>query len=213
MARNLISGSGHYLTLASALVTTEPLSIACFFRASDLSANQNIVSLVNNATNAAHYLTCRGALAGDPAGAQSFAGTGGVEAALSSGSIMNGVWHHIGGVWPSSSARAVFLDGAKNTNSGSVTVSGVNETNVGRFVSTTSATADGDIAEIGFWNVALTDDEMLSLARGISPLLVRPQSLVDYFPLIGSGSPETGVKGNALTVSVATKVAHPRIYR
>jgi len=54
---------------------------------------------------------------------------------------------------------------------------------------------DGLIAEVGIWDVALTDAEIASLAKGFSPLLVRPQNLKGYWPLWGTGSPERDYSG------------------
>jgi hypothetical protein len=72
--------------------------------------------------------------------------------------------------------------------------------------------ANGTIAEVGVWNVALAAADFLALSKGISPLLVRPDALVAYWPLIGHASPEIDLRGrNELTVTGATQVAHPRI--
>jgi len=42
----------------------------------------------------------------------------------------------------------------------------------------------GLIAEVGIWNVVLSDAEVLSIAYRISCSLIRPGSLVFYAPLI-----------------------------
>lgn len=42
---------------------------------------------------------------------------------------------------------------------------------------------EGDISEVGYWNVALTDADVAVLAKGVSPLLVRPEGLVAYWSL------------------------------
>ena len=42
---------------------------------------------------------------------------------------------------------------------------------------------DGSLAEAAIWNAALSDAEVAALATGVSPLLVRPGSLVFYAPL------------------------------
>jgi hypothetical protein len=72
---------------------------------------------------------------------------------------------------------------------------------------------DGVIAEVGVWNAILTADEMASLGKRFSPLLVRPQDLVLYAPLLGNNSPEPDlINGAAGTVTGTTKVSHTRIY-
>jgi hypothetical protein len=69
----------------------------------------------------------------------------------------------------------------------------------------------GDIAEVGVWNVALTADEIASLADGFTCDRVRPQSLVFYAPLIRDLADLAG--GRAITNNnTATVANHPRVY-
>ena len=73
---------------------------------------------------------------------------------------------------------------------------------------------NGRLAEVGFWTVALTADEVLTLSKGMSPLFVRPQSLVHYWPLRGSYSPEIEVmRAGGLTLTASPAFAdHPAIF-
>jgi hypothetical protein len=73
------------------------------------------------------------------------------------------------------------------------------------------AYADALIAEVGIWNVALTADEIASLAKSMTCDKVRPQSLVAYFPLIRD---LTEIRsGLAVTNNnTATVANHPRVY-
>lgn len=72
-----------------------------------------------------------------------------------------------------------------------------------------SAFDDGIIAEIGVWNVALRADEWLALGRHISPLAIRPQSLILYWPLIRD---VYAVKGATQPTATSTTVAvHPYV--
>jgi len=52
---------------------------------------------------------------------------------------------------------------------------------------------DGKLAHVAMWNIALVDDEAQALNRGVSPLLIRPNNLVMYFPLWGGHSPEIDI--------------------
>jgi len=102
-------------------------------------------------------------------------------------------WNHVAAIFTSSTSRAVFVNGGnKGTNSDSVAV-GHNPdlTGIGCYVRIGDQDWfewNGRIAEVGFWNVALTDEEVAVLAKGYSPLFVRPQNLVAYWPLIREGS-------------------------
>lgn len=73
---------------------------------------------------------------------------------------------------------------------------------------------DGQLAEVAIWDVALTAGEAATLGKGFCPLLVRPQSLVLYAPLVGAYSPETDLVGGGTGATTGTtKVAHPRVMR
>jgi hypothetical protein len=62
----------------------------------------------------------------------------------------------------------------------------------------------GQIAHPAIWNVALTDAEVAMLGAGISPLRVRPQSLVMYLPYLGRNGPEIDIiNGRTLAVTGA----------
>lgn len=64
----------------------------------------------------------------------------------------------------------------------------------------------GDIAEVAYWSAALTAGEAAALAVGASPSLIRPGSLVDYYPLLGGVNGR--VRGTA-TNSGTVDAAHP----
>ncbi len=69
----------------------------------------------------------------------------------------------------------------------------------------------GRIADAAIWNVALTADEIASLADGMTCDKVRPQSLVFYAPLIRTLQ---DLK-SGLTITnnnTATVADHPRVY-
>lgn len=69
---------------------------------------------------------------------------------------------------------------------------------------------DGRIADFAIWSVALTAGEFAALAKGVSPLRVRPASLVAYWPLFGVGSAEPdaiGQSGN-LVLNGTTRADH-----
>ena len=70
---------------------------------------------------------------------------------------------------------------------------------------------NGQAAEVGIWNVALTAAEIASLAKGMTCDKVRPQSLVFYAPLVRDLIDYKG----GLTITnnnTATVANHPRVY-
>lgn len=89
------------------------------------------------------------------------------------------------------------------------TGSAANRIGVGAFSdSTPSSPFDGAIWECALWDVALTAAEAASLNAGVSPLLIRPQSLKWYCPIAGNvaADPEI-ISGNDLlqTTALPTK--------
>ncbi len=69
---------------------------------------------------------------------------------------------------------------------------------------------DGNMAEVAVWSVQLTDAEQAILGAGYSPLLVRPESILFYAPLIRADQDLVG--GLALTATNAPTVeSHPRV--
>ena len=61
------------------------------------------------------------------------------------------------------------------------------------------------------WSAALNASEIASLGQGVSPRLIRPQSLVFYAPLIRDLMDVRG--GLSITNNgTATVANHPRVY-
>jgi hypothetical protein len=190
--------------------------MACWFNTDSNSIREAMMSLVNSASSTDGWiLTLAGDAVGDPVRFACASGGGVDNADTSSGFSLN-TWTHACGVAASATDRRVFINGgSKVSNLNSRTPSGVNRFSIGRNgdLSANQRYFGGMLAEAGIWNVALTDDEVVSLARGFSPLLIRPQSLVAYWPLLGNTSPEVDLRTNKynLTVTGATKADHPRI--
>lgn len=83
----------------------------------------------------------------------------------------------------------------------------------GWFRNTASLYFEGYIAEVAGWNVVLSDAEILSLAKSVKPPMIRPESLVMYFPGIRETDQEL-VRGLTFTNinSVGATADHPRRY-
>ena len=73
---------------------------------------------------------------------------------------------------------------------------------------------DGVVSEFAIWNVKLDAAEFAALADGVSPLLVRPGSLVAYWPMLeNSGNIQDWVNNNTGTETGGTiaTAAHPPV--
>ena len=130
-------------------------------------------------------------------------------------------WHHVGvryvGSGGSNAARLIaYFDGVPQLliffgTIPSTLPSGGNQSNwdFGRdFVSSAYRYWAGAAADVSVWDVTISDDEMVSLAKGYRPT-TKP---VAHWDLMGLSSPEPDfVGGYNLTVSEAAQAAHPRI--
>ena len=186
MARFFNDASQEYLELDSAPITATPFTMACWFNSNDIGANQGLMWLGDKDV-ADHYwaMLANGAGGGDPIAFQAVAGGGAANAVTSTGFSAD-TWHHACGVAVSAIDRAVFIDGgSRGTNVTSRTPLNADRITIGGLGdSTPTLYMSGAIAEAAFWNVALSDAEVALLAKGFSPLFIRPQNLVAYWPLI-----------------------------
>lgn len=209
------SGSGQYHRATQAVVTAAPLTMACWFNADSATTNGVLMSMLDEGSNnwTGFYLVCGGTDVGDPFQAAAVNNNSFVSASTSTG-YSTGVWMHGCGVYTSDTSRTAYLDGGSAvTDTTSCTPSAIMDNTVIGSARRTIADNgfDGRIAEAGIWNTDLTAAEVLSLAEGVSPLKVRPQSLVFYAPLIREVLDIRGGRALAATGSPAVAV-HPRVY-
>jgi hypothetical protein len=186
MARSFVASSTQYLLRGELVRDSYPLTLACWFRSTNVDAWQSLIS-VSDSSSGNHYvnLEIRGDIVDqlrlivrDAAGYKYAQTTSGYSA---------NTWHHACGVAASSTDRRVFIDGgSKGTNSEAKSFPAyVNRTGIGALVrNIISACMDGYVAEAAVWGAALTDAEVAILAKGYSPLFVRRQSIAAYWPLI-----------------------------
>jgi hypothetical protein len=124
-------------------------------------------------------------------------------------------WQHAAGVFATSDRRA-YLNGA---NKGTASINPMSDTitkeSIGAFGYDGSIPMKGYLAEASIWSAALTDAEILALAKGAHPLTIRPQSLRFYWPIIGNLSPEIEpFRRYEMTYQNSpTKVSHINLYR
>jgi hypothetical protein len=178
------NGSTQYLIGGSAPVSAVPLTMACWFIGNSTLTGA-LMSLGTNGGTARYSLVAAGTAGGDPiqAGTTNSGGTG-ANGTTSTG-FTTGPWYHACGVFASTTSRSAYLNGAgKGTDTTSITAS-ADRTLIGARINggTVGAFYTGRVADAAIWNIDLTDAEVASLATGMSPLLIRPQSLVFYAPL------------------------------
>lgn len=155
-----------------------------------------------------------GATGGDPVTFWRVSG-GTIARAFSGSGFTGAAWNHgcVVGV-SATSAISYCNGGTPGTDTTSCTPSGFDNTTIAvSHRDTHTKYFSGDIAEVAIWNAALDANEVTSLARGYSPLLVRPSALVAYWPLIGRFDPEIDVRAgqNFTLTNTPIYADHPKI--
>lgn len=211
MARSFIAASEESLDIDVGVLTAYPITMACWFLANDITNNYVLVGLFDKGeTNKRLYLMAYGDQGGDPLRAYADS-----REALTSSGYSADIWQHGCAIFGATNDRRVYLNGgSKGTNSQNDTVDPANldRFSVGRAGDfTPAAWLDGQVAEVALWSAILTDAEVAILAKGYSPLFVRPLSLIFYTPLIRNADNDI-VGGLHLTESgTPTISAHPGI--
>jgi hypothetical protein len=205
MAYQFTGTSSRYLSTPATTLTAPPLTIAAWCYQSSL-ATGTIASASPATGNYVGILS----LVGGPI--RLVFGSRDVDTTTSATA---GTWNHAAGVYASTTSKTAYLNGVGNTDTSSLGASiisapaalvGARRLNGGLAVYYT-----GLIAEVGIWDVALTPEEIASLAKGMTCDKVRPQSLVYYAPLVRDLQDVRG--GLTITNNNGATVAnHPRVY-
>lgn len=136
--------------------------------------------------------------------------------ASSGGSISANTWHHVAATFQhgGTDTAGSYLDGSGATSSGSASRITPNVFSIGVWDRGSGMLgSNGYICEAAIWSDLLDAGDFSALAAGLSPLLVRPDILIHYWPIIGRSSPEPDLVGTAnLTVTNAARAStHPKL--
>jgi len=189
MALNL-TATGQRLSIASAVITAYPFTLAAWVWPSSLTASRGVLCIYSGtgASGVDLYLTTAAKVVAD---------VGGTGSATTTAVLDTTKWWHVAGVYTSNTSRAVYLNGANKVSSavsGSLTT--VNTSNIGSiFQASSQFDMVGQIAFPAFWSAALSDSDIASLAAGISPLKIRPDVLASFQRLLGV-NPEPDMRAN-----------------
>jgi hypothetical protein len=209
------NGTSEYLEYAGAVRTALPITLACWVYKDDNTTLDVALSVSNNGGLnrvglAFSNISTARVVSINTAGTSGNADT--------STTFSANTWVHGAAVIASTTSRTAYLNAGgavSSTTTINPSASTFNTTNIGCFNNSSGRAQyfGGLIAEAGIWSVALTLAEIQSLAKGVSPLMIRPASLIAYWPLIGQTSPEIDLRGRyEMTVSGAVAGDHPRVY-
>lgn len=213
MAREFNDSTSNYLKVSTPAISTGPCTLFCWAKRDTTDDAEALITVTE--TGAGPGLLKLEATVSNLLFASHAQDGGSGSSALNTG-FTSGSWHACCGVFHSTTSRYAWVDGSagsQDTNSRTwptglaATLVGATET------ASIGDPFDGQIAEVGIWDVALTDAEVVSLSAGMCPMMVRPQSLVAYWPLhagSGAGNEFDWVGGLTLTeTGTVTAAEHP----
>lgn len=215
MARDF-NGTTQYGHQDTSPLTAYPATMACWINADVVNAVQVFfqgVGVSGSDQTLALYIDASAHL-------NAFANDGSGSSATGTAAVSASTWTHACGVFASATSRSVYTNGAdkqSNTTSRNFPASS-NRIAVGAQYAAAGVPTNpfnGRVAEAGLWSVALDDAEVAALAKGFSPMLIRPTALVGYWMLLGNLSPEQDSWRSKLDftlVNSPAKADHLRIY-
>ncbi len=201
MSRDIPGTGGNYLSVgdvAALDITGTALTLAAWVNADTYpNANPTIIGKLASSGTTVQY----GLLLDGSGHINVFVGdAGGFDNAAGATVVGTGAWHHLAGVKNGTGAGALlaYLDGAQDA---SITSNRSIQNTAHSFTvgarTDNSFHFDGRIAEVCIWDAALTAAEIAALAKGVSPLRIRPGNLKGHFPLWAAAYPEADLSGNA----------------
>lgn len=213
MARLFDDASTQYLTVASTPVTGPPLTMCAwaYFDTLPTVADAEMHILTLHAGGVQHRFSISGSKY--VSNNLVFDVRNGVITSMATTTVAPSVntWFHVCGVARDVDDREVYINaGNSGTSSVDNQPNAATDIEIGSLFGGNSSIS-GMVAEAAIWNVALTAAEVAVLATGVTPLAVRPQSLVAYWPLINEDDDDP-VGGYDMTpVNSPTWAAHPRV--
>jgi len=190
MARVFDGNVANYLYTDNIPSSSRPITIACWFNTSSLSANKTLVFFGDkDAISLVNQYTLRLLTSGQ---IQFLYADGTSSGTVSSGAVGTysvNQWAFAAGIArtvPTRNTAVLNNKGFPGGGSFAYSPTTPDRIAIGVNVSTDIEPFNGSIAEVAIWNTSF--DTIASLeplySRNISPLLVRPQNLIFYAPLI-----------------------------
>ena len=220
-SRQFTETSAQFAGSTTVPVTTYPCTISAWYKPANTTSNHSIVYL-GSTTDARRLLLYRTrSLDGNVMRASSIpdGGGSGSDATGSTAITDTTRWYHVAAVFASSTSRKVYVDGViEATDTTAIATTSLNRYAIGARgspVPTWGLYSNAKIAEVAVWNIALTDAEVLQLAKGAKPQWIQPTALRSYIPLHTGLSPELDLAGGTigLTNSPAQSTDHPPVFQ
>ncbi len=214
MARNFNNSTDTYIQHYLGATYDVPVTISAWANPNQTNAADTLVSL-NVGTIAEALGTSLQLRLGSSAQVAARSSTEAAQSsALSTGIYSANTWQHTAAKFAASNSRIAYLNGVGGAaQTTSRLTPNLEYLIVGRGsggAQDTASSYNGSLAEVAVWNVALDDEEIVSLSKGVKPTMIRPDKLIAYFPLIRDVY--NIINKQTSTVSGTTIVDHPRRY-
>jgi len=212
MARLFTAASSQYVERTSALFTTWPATVAGWVYLTTLGVEHALFTINNGTTTPFGLFKLGLGTNNKPIFYLEIASNGYVTETASATCSIN-TWHHIAAVWTSRTSRKIYLDGGsmvETTTTSPASSMVVSRTSIGRqfYAGSAGAYLDGRAAEVGVWNIDLTNAQIASLAARKSPLSIRRDKLISYWKLKDNDADRDWYGKNHLTAANSPTHAH-----
>jgi hypothetical protein len=182
-----------------------PFTVSSWGRPGEVGSNAQIMGNLNAAGDQTE-------LQFKPSGSSGYqTRNGGNSGSIGTAAVVTiNTWNHFAATVTSANLRAVFLNGANKTgNVGNVpTPPATNTFGIGgNPANVTQFPWIGPIGHVAMWSVVLTDDEIFTLGQGVSPLRVRRDALIRYWPMNRLTGGEVDVVGGFAVPEVNGPIA------
>lgn len=198
------SGSGQYLSRASILKGSAPLSFACWLNPADIVTNQTIFNEGSTTTSFQYF---NASIATSQAMCRQDS-TSGASAVSVAAPTLNG-WNHYAVVFASNSSRLVYLNGVSASNATAIgTPTSLNITSLAAAFQGAGAinAFHGAIAFPATWSVALSASDVAALynsGAGSDPRNTQTISLISFLELAAAVTPQPDDVTTSWTVTGA----------
>ncbi len=205
--------TGDYLQ-ANSPTHAYPFTWAWIIKANQISLNNGYMLTQFDAGDTSNYFWLRTSLTTNQLRVSLNDGVNS-NASNSSGPTFDTVtWFYLMTIWRAHNDRQTYADGASvHTN----TTANIDPaTTVLRLFSNTAGVSgmDAKIASVACWNVDVGADGIAAHAAGIDPRLIRPNALINHWPLVHIDHLQDIVDGNTFVETGTVLTAdHPRIFR
>jgi len=197
--------SPEYLKKSSPLITSLPFSVSIWIKPDNVDSGGTKVLWHQGNTGDTYFwyvaIFTQGSLRKKPVLFANENGTN--DWAVSSTQLVVGEWAHICAVETATNDRKILVNGAgKGTNTTDLDPLAASHDVVGlgaRVGAVATLGYEGTIGHVAVWDAALTDEEAIILATGVSPLKIRRSNLISYIPLNGQSSEPDVVEGTSYT--------------